>query len=132
MHQRDFAKHLRQSMTEAERRLWYHLRAHRFGGHKFRRQVPVGPYIVDFLHHGAGLVVEADGGQHNGPAGDGERDAWLQRHGYRVLRFWNHEILQNTQVVLEVIWNALGARLSPEPSPPAPLPQAGEGSKARL
>ena len=87
MHQRDFANHLRQSMTEAEHCLWYHLRAHRFGGQKFRRQVPVGPYIVDFLHHRARLVVEADGGQHNESVGDGERDAWLRRHGYRVLRF---------------------------------------------
>ncbi|OHE79797.1 MAG: DNA (cytosine-5-)-methyltransferase [Lysobacterales bacterium GWF1_69_6] len=125
MHQRDFAKRLRQSMTEAERRLWYHLRAHRFAGHKFRRQVPLGPYVVDFVHFGARLVVEADGGQHNGSPGDGDRDAWLRRQGFLVLRFWNHEILQNTQLVLGVIWHALGDG----PSPPAPLPQGERGDK---
>ena len=64
--QRQFTKTLRQNMTDAELLLWKHLRAHRMDGQKFRRQQPIGPYIVDFLHHGAGLVVEADGGQHNG------------------------------------------------------------------
>lgn len=115
MQQRRFAKHLRQSMTEAERRLWFHLRAHRLGGHKFKRQVPVGPYIVDFMHFGARLVVEADGGQHNEDGRDVRRDAWLRRGGFRVLRFWNHDILQNTDTVLGVIWEAIGADPLPRP-----------------
>jgi very-short-patch-repair endonuclease len=125
MDQRDFAKKLRRNMTEAERLLWYHLRAHRLCGHKFRRQVPIGPYIVDFLHCATRLVVEADGAQHNEGEPDAGRDAWLKAHDFRVLRFWNHDILQNTQVVLEVIYTALQHPL------PRPLSRvAGEGRKA--
>ncbi|HEU0153010.1 MAG TPA: endonuclease domain-containing protein [Arenimonas sp.] len=120
-----FAKHLRQSMTEAEHRLWFHLRAHRFAGYKFRRQQPIGPYIVDFAAMRHRLVIEADGGQHNGDARDAQRDDWLTAQGYRVLRFWNHEVLQNTELVLEEIWRALCAG----PSPPAPLPQGERGDK---
>ncbi|MDF0748977.1 DUF559 domain-containing protein [Marinobacter sp. 71-i] len=104
MHQKQFAKHLRQNMTEAEQRLWYHLRAYRLNGKRFRRQQPLGPYIVDFVHFGSKVIVEADGGQHNDSVSDEERDAWLSRQGYRVLRFWNNEILQHTDVVLGVIY----------------------------
>ena len=122
----DFAKSLRQNMTEAERRLWYFLRAHRFDGQKFRRQQPIGPYIADFVHLGARLVIEADGGQHTRSGADVRRDAWFGRNGFRVLRFWNHEILQNTQAVLEQVWVVLAAGpLSPNPSP-----ARGEGSNA--
>ena len=96
------ARHLRQHQTEAEQRLWYHLRARRFLGLKFRRQVPLGPYIVDFLCPALKLVIEADGGQH-GAAADGRRDHWLRDRGYLVLRFWNHEILQDTEAVLEAV-----------------------------
>ena len=96
------ARQLRQHQTEAEQRLWYHLRARRFLGLKFRRQVPLGPYIVDFLCPALKLVIEADGGQHDAAMG-GCRDQWLRDRGYLVLRFWNHEILQNTEVVLEAI-----------------------------
>ena len=95
MHQRMFAKHLRQSMTDAEQCLWRHLRAHRFDGQKFRRQVPLGPYVVDFVHFGARLIVEADGGQHAESRKDQARDSWLRRQGFKVMRVWNHEILQN-------------------------------------
>jgi very-short-patch-repair endonuclease len=112
---REFAKHLRRNMTEAEQRLWFHLRAHRFEGQKFRRQQPIGPYIVDFVHFGARLVVEADGGQHSGDEDDAVRDAWFSRNGFRILRFWNHDILQNTELVMDAIWVALGCA--------APLPQ---------
>jgi len=108
MHQRQFAKHLRRSMTDAERRLWYYLRAHRFLGQKFRRQVPLGPYVVDFVHFGGRLVVEADGGQHMDSLTDQARDGWLRSQGFRVMRFWNHDILQNMQLVLEEIRGALG------------------------
>lgn len=107
MKQKDFAKQLRQNMTDAERLLWKHLRAHRLKGHKFRRQHPVGPYVVDFLNIGAMLVVEADGGQHNESAGDAKRDAWLQSQGFRILRFWNNEIMNETEAVLNAILTAL-------------------------
>ncbi|MFZ5699356.1 MAG: endonuclease domain-containing protein [Pseudomonadota bacterium] len=110
-------------MTDAERLLWRHLRAHRLDGQKFRRQQPIGPYVVDFVHFGARLIVEADGGQHNGSERDHARDAWLQKQGFRVMRFWNNEILQNTEAVLGMI-DAVVAR---PPSPPAPLPQGERG-----
>lgn len=113
-------------MTDAEHRLWMHLRAHRLLGEKFRRQQPIGPYIVDFVHFGSRLIVEADGGQHNGASRDAVRDVWLTQQGFRVLRFWNHEILQRTDDVLESIWRAVHDRA---PSPPAPLPQGERGEQ---
>lgn len=110
-------------MTEAEQRLWYHLRAHRFLGLKFKRQVPLGPYIVDFVCMEYKLVLEADGGQHGGQS-DRKRDAWFRREGYVVLRYWNNEVLQQTESVLVAIHQALIARgfvdapaLAPNPSP---------------
>ncbi|MBD9480612.1 endonuclease domain-containing protein [Pseudoxanthomonas sp. PXM02] len=124
MESRTFAKQLRRNMTDAEHRLWNQLRAHRLDGEKFRRQQPIGPYIVDFVHFGARLIVEADGGQHNGSHGDTGRDPWLTQQGFRVLRFWNNEILLHTDVVLESIWQALRERA---PSPPTPLPQGERG-----
>jgi len=116
MEQRRFAKTLRQNMTDAERLLWKHLRAHRFSGQKFRRQQPIGPYIVDFVHFGARLIVECDGGQHNASATDPQRDAWLEKQGFNLLRFWNDEILNQTESVLSTIFNVLNP-LSPNPSP---------------
>lgn len=110
MEQRTFAKHLRRNMTHAENHLWYHLRAYRLNGKRFRRQQPLGPYIVDFVHFGSRVVVEADGGQHNDSDGDRKRDDWLHSQGYKVLRFWNHEILQQTEVVLSVIYDAVKVR----------------------
>ncbi|WP_339782959.1 endonuclease domain-containing protein [uncultured Marinobacter sp.] len=107
MNQTQFAKHLRQNMTDAEKLLWYHLRAYRLNGKRFRRQQPLGPYIVDFVHFGSRVIVEADGGQHNDSLSDKERDAWLRSQGFRVLRFWNHEILRRADVVLSVIYEAL-------------------------
>src|SRR5437867_1728040 len=93
-------KRLRQEMTDSERLLWRHLRAHRLLGEKFRRQQQIGNYIVDFIHFGARLVVEADGGRHNKSAADVARDQWLREQGFNVLRFWNNEILTNTGAVL--------------------------------
>ncbi len=123
MQQREFARVLRSNMTDAERRLWRQLRAHRLGGQKFRRQQPLGPYVVDFVHFGARLIVEADGGQHNESVRDQQRDAWLRAQGFTVLRFWNNEILGNEGAVLEVIFAAVTAALAEkQPSPPAPLP----------
>jgi very-short-patch-repair endonuclease len=125
------AKKLRTNMTDAEQRLWYHLRAHRFGGHKFKRQVPIGPYVVDFACIGRRLVLEVDGGQHANDASDHVRTKFLQERGFVVLRFWNNEVLGNTSGVLEVV-RALLAKtnaLSPSPgalrAPPSPL--RGEG-----
>ena len=114
------AKSLRSNQTEAERRLWYHLRAHRFMDLKFKRQKPVGRYIVDFIcmeHH---LIIELDGGQHADQTDyDQQRDAWLRAQGYTVLRFWNNEVLQQTEAVLERIRDSVVAlpALSPNPSP---------------
>jgi very-short-patch-repair endonuclease len=116
MNQRDFAKTLRQNMTDAERLLWKHLRAHRYSGQKFRRQQPIGPYIVDFVHFGSRLIVECDGGQHNENPVDKRRDAWLQAQGFHVLRFWNHDILHQTESVLSTLFDILSP-LSPNPSP---------------
>ncbi len=129
MHQRDFAKTLRQTMTDAEQRLWQQLRAHRMDGQKFRRQHPIGPYVVDFVHFGARLIVEADGGQHGDSPHDMTRDAWLRGQGFTVLRFWNNDILLRTEAVLESIWAALRVA---DPSPPAPLPQGERGATATL
>jgi very-short-patch-repair endonuclease len=97
-------------MTDAERRLWYRLRAHRFGGYKFKRQVPIGPYVVDFACLNHGVVVELDGGQHADNAADRARDAYLKEQGFRVLRFWNNDALGNTGAVLEKISDALHYR----------------------
>ncbi len=118
MDQRQFTKNLRQNMTDAEQLLWKHLRAHRMDGQKFRRQQPVGPYIVDFVHFAQRLIIEADGGQHTGSAHDDVRDAWLHSQGFRVLRFWNNDILLRTDAVLEAIWAALHAQSATPPLTP--------------
>lgn len=98
------AKSLRSSQTEAEQRLWYHLRARRFLGLKFRRQKPVGNYIVDFVCLSPKLIVEVDGGQHSDQLDyDTRRDQWLRNEGFTVLRFWNNQVLGDTQAVLESI-----------------------------
>jgi len=98
------AKTLRANQTNAEQQLWYHLRAHRFMGLKFKRQKPLGCYIVDFICMEQRLIIEIDGSQHAEQAGyDQHRDAWLRNQGYTVLRFWNNEILQQLDEVLERI-----------------------------
>ncbi len=108
------AKTMRSNPTIAEQRLWYHLRAHRFMGVKFKRQKPIGRYIVDFVSVERQLIIELDGGQHNVRiAYDQYRDAWLRTQGYRLLRFWNNEVMLQMDSVLERIRLAL----SPDPSP---------------
>lgn len=98
------AKELRKNSTDAERVLWQRLRAHRFAGYKFRRQQPLGQYIVDFVCFEKHLIIELDGGQHVEQAAyDAERSAWLQSQGFRVLRLWNHEVLTDVEAVEEVI-----------------------------
>ena len=117
MEQREFAKHLRCNMTESENKLWRQLRAHRLNGEKFKRQQPIGPYVVDFVHFGARLIVEADGGQHNDSPHDKRRDAWLREQGFKVMRFWNNEIISNLDGVLAtVLAAATESPLSPSPS----------------
>jgi len=101
--QRARARAMRRAPTDAELRLWRLLRDRRLSGLKFRRQVPVGPYIVDFLCVGARLIVEADGSQHAVSLRDARRDAELARQGWTVLRFWNHDILQNRESVIDTI-----------------------------
>ena len=115
------ARRLRGNLTDAERALWRQLRHHQLGA-RFRRQFPVPPYIVDFACVEARLIVEADGGQHNVSARDERRDAALSAQGWRVLRFWNNEILTNRAGVLRTIAEALGTYPHPVPPPPA-----GEG-----
>ncbi len=97
------ARAMRRESTEAEVRLWVYLRDGRLDGLKFRRQVPIGRYIVDFVCFGRRLIVEVDGGQHADNAHDRARDADLRARGFRVLRFWNTEALSNTEGVLEAI-----------------------------
>ena len=112
------AKILRSDQTDAEQRLWYCLRAHRFMNLKFKRQKPIGRYIVDFICYECNLIVEVDGGQHQENAGyDQRRDAWLREQGYTVLRFWNNEVMLQLESVLEAIRVAALQTLSPSPSP---------------
>jgi adenine-specific DNA-methyltransferase len=101
------ARKLRLHLTDAERRLWPHLRLRRVSGHRFRRQVPIGPYIADFACLDPRIVVEVDGGQHALEKNyDTKRDAFLKEQGFRVLRFWANDVLTQTEAVLEVIYRA--------------------------
>lgn len=109
------AKALRTSMTDAEQKLWYHLRGHRLSGHKFKRQVRLGRYVVDFACLEHKLVVELDGGQHAEAPADAVRDAWLRNEGYAVLRFWNNQALQETEAVMAAVLAALNNFPLPNP-----------------
>ncbi len=125
MHSLIHAKAMRAGQTPAEQSLWYQLRAHRFMGLKFKRQKPIGPYIVDFVCLERGMIIEVDGGQHGDHvAYDQRRDQWLASQGLTVLRFWNHDVLNRMDMVLERIRQAVEKPSSPAqpPSPPAPLP----------
>ncbi len=125
------ARKLRATMTDAERKLWIALKDRRFAKYKFRRQVPIGPYVVDFVCFEARLVVEVDGGQHAESVRDFERDQWLTRNEFRVLRFWNNDVLQNLEGVLTKLLEQL--ERTPHPSSrsrePPPSPARGEGKK---
>lgn len=102
------AKRLRKDPTEAEKHLWDHLRRRRLDGFRFRRQVPLGPYIVDFACFSKRIIVEVDGGQHAIHQDEDQiRTAKLEGYGYRVMRFWNNDVLANTDGVLETIRAAL-------------------------
>ena len=109
-----FARQLRVTATDAEARLWLHLRNRMLGGFKFRRQFPVGPYIADFVCIDRKLIVELDGGQHADNPADERRTRFLELRGYRVIRFWNPDVLSNTDGVLEMI--LLELQKAPPPS----------------
>lgn len=107
------AKALRLRMTDAERRLWYHLRGRRLAGGKFRRQHPIGPCVVDFACLEHKRVIELDGSQHAIDPDDKRRDAFLRREGFRVLRFWNNEALKHTAAVCESILREMSVKPAP-------------------
>jgi BirA family biotin operon repressor/biotin-[acetyl-CoA-carboxylase] ligase len=97
------ARNLRNNATEAEQRLWLHLRASRFEGAKFTRQFPIGNFIADFACRSLRIAIELDGGQHSDSPTDANRTRIIEAHGYRVIRFWNNEVLGNIDGVLTVI-----------------------------
>ncbi len=102
------ARELRREQTPQEQQLWACLRAKRFAGHKFRRQMPIGRYIADFVCLNARLIIELDGSQHHTQQDhDTVRDAWLRSQGFEVLRVWNSQWQAHPQAVLEAIWQAL-------------------------
>ncbi|HYA36716.1 MAG TPA: endonuclease domain-containing protein [Candidatus Methylomirabilis sp.] len=116
------ARTLRRNLTDAEQRLWSCLKRKQINGYKFRRQFPLGRYIVDFVCLEARLIIEVDGGQHSEQtAHDEMRDKWLASQRFRVLRFWNNDVLRRTDAVVEEI-----ARAVRQP-PPRPSPVKGEG-----
>ena len=108
---------LRRNMTDAERLLWKRLRGCQVKGYKFRRQHPFNDFILDFVCLEAKLVIEVDGGQHNGSVQDVVRDQALENAGFRVMRFWNNQVLNEIESVVESIWLEL-ERLTPPPSQP--------------
>ena len=103
------ARQLRTDMTDAERRLWSLVRNRRLDGHKFRRQHPIGPFIADFACVERMLIIEADGGQHADNPDDQRRTDWLQDQGWRLVRFWNNDILRNAEGVAAAILQSLGS-----------------------
>ena len=116
LHKHSTAKVLRKNFTDTERLLWKYLRSKQMQGFKFRRQEPIGNYVVDFICQEKQLVIEVDGGQHSTKnIRDNERDKWLKGQGYKLLRFWNNQVLMNTEGVLEVIRSYLN---HPPLSPP--------------
>jgi len=112
------ARSLRKNLTDAEKRLWSRLRLLKSSGFHFRKQAPIGTYVVDFCCHAAGLIIEVDGGQHNGEI-DRARTTWLEGRGYKVLRFWNNDVLTN----IEGVVSQITAAYTPTPTPP----RKGEG-----
>src|SRR5258707_14725048 len=121
------ARALRRDATEAEKKLWRHLRQPPFREHHFRRQATIGPCFADFASHQLRIVIEVDGGQHSDNAADGRRTSYLASQGYRVLRFWNNEVFGNMSGVLSTIDTAINADRPPTPDPSPP--QAGGGGQ---
>jgi very-short-patch-repair endonuclease len=116
---RQKARILRKNMTDAERAIWQSVRNRQLSGFKFRRQRPIGPYIVDFVCAEKKIIIEIDGGQHAlNTEHDDKRSEFLRNEGYRVLRFWNSDVLKEKNAVLEEILLNLKGSPSPRPSPP--------------
>jgi very-short-patch-repair endonuclease len=126
------ARKLRRNSTVAELRVWNRLRARLIDGQKFVRQEPIGRYVVDFICREKRLIIEIDGGQHadSQRQSDQVRDQWLRDHNYRVLRFWNNDVMRNIEGVLEVIAGAVHEAAPPLPVSACgvnrPLPASGE------
>jgi len=124
------ARRLRRDSTSAESRLWNRLRSRAIDGHKFVRQEPIGRYVVDFVCRERRLIIEVDGGQHAENLEDAFRDQWLREHKYRILRFWNNDVMSNMDGVLETIAESLRAETPPHPASACggsrPLPARGE------
>ena len=104
---RNMARALRKQATDTEVYLWRYLKNRQMDGFKFRRQHPIGNYVVDFVNLEKKIIIEVDGGQHNMDPRDKARDDWLHGEGYKVLRFWNNEVLNNVEGVLGIIRNVL-------------------------
>ena len=122
-----FARALRHNQTDTERELWHLLRGRELAGFKFRRQVPLGEFVADFVCLSERLIVELDGGQHLGRADhDARRTAWLEAHNFRVLRFWKNDVLEQREAVLQTILSSL---VTPHPNP---LPQGERGQSPSL
>ena len=120
------ARALRSNMTDAERRLWQQLKRRQVATVKFRRQQPIGPFIVDFVCFERRVIIEVDGGQHaEKVAYDERRTRWLEAQGYRVMRFWNNDVLANVGEVTQVIFDTV------EQSPPSIPSFPREGGRAR-
>jgi very-short-patch-repair endonuclease len=117
------ARSLRRALTPAELKLWTHVRGRRLGGFKFARQEPIDRYYVDFVCRERGLIIELDGGQHAESPEDRHRDRALCALGYRVIRIWNNDVIENLDGVLE----RLLSELDKSPLTPALSPQAGRG-----
>ncbi len=129
------ARGLRRRQTKAETKLWYHLRNRNFDSLKFRRQVPRGPYVADFLCDDAMLIVELDGSQHaENVTADQKRTAFLESLGYRVLRFWNVDVMANMAGVLDMLYAEATARRKTPSSAPfgAPSPQGEKDAAANM
>jgi len=121
------ARHLRKNMTDTERFVWHRLRKRQLAHFKFRRQMPLGPFIIDFISLERRVILELDGGQHAELAeADQKRTEWLKEQGFRVLRFWNHEVWKDWDAIEQVLWEALEAG-----PPPQPSPARGEGEEMR-
>ena len=122
-------RNLRNAMTDAERRLWSVLRGRQLDGCKFRRQHPYFHYILDFVCLERRLVIEVDGGQHAGSTRDDQRDRFLAEGGFRVLRFWNNDVLTQTQAVADEVHRHLVGLAQHHPLPGPPLEGEGEETK---
>jgi very-short-patch-repair endonuclease len=125
------ARELRKDLTEAEQALWKHLRMRQLGNYKFRRQQAIGLYIVDFVSFEGRVVIELDGGQHSQQMDhDSKRTAWLESQGYRVLRFWNNQVLQEIEAVEAIVSKVLEDGVNtPHLNPP---PQGGRRDNYRV